>query len=298
MMEVPGSTPPAPDSGDSGDSAANPSGQPPADSAQAAHPAADQLASFAGDPNFMLSLARGLTVLEAFSERKRPLTISQVALRTRLSRASVRRCLYTLEQLGYVGQQGGQYTLRPRVLHLGHAYFSSASLVAVAEPELDRLSQRVGETCALAILEGTDILYLARAQVHRMLTVPLGMGSRLPAYCTSIGRLLLASQPQPAIEAYFANAELRPRTLQTKVSRAELEAAFARAREQDYVVVDEELEPGVRAIAVPVRAGDATPVAALSVSVRAEAMSEAELVRRMLQPMREAAASIGRQVLR
>ncbi len=100
-----------------------------ADSVRAARLPADILSSFAGDPNFMLSLARGLTVLEAFSERKRPLTISQVAQRTQLSRASVRRCLYTLEQLGYVSQQDGHFALRPRVLHLGHAYFSSTSLV-------------------------------------------------------------------------------------------------------------------------------------------------------------------------
>src|SRR5437868_3958025 len=152
----------------------------------ASQPRADHLGGFAGDPNFMLSLARGLTVLEAFSERKRPLTISQVAQRTGLSRASVRRCLYTLEQLGYVSQQGGQFALRPRVLHLGHAYFSSTSLVSLAQPILDTLSANLRETSALAILDDTDILYLVRSEVQRVLTHSLGMGSRLPAYCTSI----------------------------------------------------------------------------------------------------------------
>lgn len=293
-MEVSDSNSATPAQPDQPAPSAEPAG--PAEAARTAHPLTDHLAGFAGDPNFMLSLARGLAVLEAFAERKRPLTISQVALRTHLSRASVRRCLYTLEQLGYVSQQSGQYALRPRVLHLGHAYFSSAALVSIAEPELERLSRRLGETCALAILEGADILYLARAQVHRMLTVPLGMGSRLPAYCTSIGRLLLAWQPAAALEAYFATAELRPRTLQTKVSRPELEAAFAHARDVEYVVIDEELEPGVRAMAVPVRAGDGTPVAGISVSVRADSMSEAELVRRMLGPLREVAVAIGRQI--
>jgi len=267
-----------------------------ADSVRAARPPADILSSFAGDPNFMLSLARGLTVLEAFSERKRPLTISQVAQRTQLSRASVRRCLYTLEQLGYVSQQDGHFALRPRVLHLGHAYFSSTSLVSAAQPILDNLSTRIHETSALAILDGTDILYLVRSEVQRVLTHALGMGSRLPAYCTSTGRLLLAHQPEAVLEAFFEHAELRPRTLQTKISRTELEAAFRRARELEYVLIDEELEPGLRAIAVPVRSLSGTVVAAISVSVKATRVSEAEMVARLLTPMREAAVAIGKLI--
>ncbi len=271
-------------------------GQAQADTVRAARPQADLLNGFSGDPNFMLSLARGLTVLEAFSERKRPLTISQVAQRTQLSRASVRRCLYTLEQLGYVSQQDGHFALRPRVLHLGHAYFSSTSLVLLAQPVLDNLSASIRETCALAILDGTDILYLVRSEVQRVLTHSLGMGSRLPAYCTSTGRLLLAHQPEPVLEAFFEHAELRPRTLQTKVSRPELEESFARARAQDYIVIDEELEPGLRAIAVPVRAVTGAVVAGISVSVKADRVSETEMVARLLPPMREAAAAIGQMI--
>ncbi|TWG87215.1 IclR family transcriptional regulator [Cupriavidus gilardii J11] len=264
-----------------------------ADARRAAPPRPDQLDRFAGDPNFMLSLARGLYVLEAFSERKRPLTISQIAQRTTLSRASVRRCLYTLQQLGYVSQEDGRYALRPRVLHLGHAYFSSAALVAQAQPILDRLSQALGHTSALAILEDTDILYLARSEVQRMLPHALGMGSRLPAFCTSVGRLLLSQLDDDAREAYFARAELRPRTLQTKVSREELEESFARARELDYVVVDEELEPGLRAIAVPVRAPSGEAVAGISVSVRPGRVDQAEIATRLLPKMRQAADDIG-----
>jgi IclR family pca regulon transcriptional regulator len=265
-----------------------------AETVLSARPGQDQLDRFSGDPNFMLSLARGLVVLEAFSERKRPLTISQLAQRTQLSRASVRRCLYTLEQLGYVGQQAGQFALRPRVLHLGHAYFSSTSMVALAQPVLDSLSAAVGETSGLAILDDTDILYLARSEVHRLLAHSLGMGSRLPAYCTSIGRLLLAQLPAAALEDYFARAELRPRTMQTKFSRAELETTFAKARAADYVVVDEELAPGLRAIAVPVRASTGAVLAAINVSVRVGADNQHDLPGRLLPAMREAAAEIGR----
>lgn len=266
------------------------------DTLRTANPKLDQLDGFSGDPNFMLSLARGLTVLEAFSERKRPLTISQVAQRTRLSRASVRRCLYTLEQLGYVSQEGGQFALRPRVLHLGHAYFSSTSLVSLAQPVLDALSATIDATCALAILDDTDILYLVRSEVQRVLTHALGMGSRLPAYCTSSGRLLLAHLPPAALEQFFARAELRPRTTQTKISRAQLERAFASARELDYVLVDEELEPGLRAIAVPVRSLEGQVVAGISVSVRAADASEQEMVLRLLPAMRDAAADIGQMI--
>jgi len=219
-----------------------------------------------------------------------------VAQRTQLSRASVRRCLYTLEQLGYVSQQDGQFALRPRVLHLGHAYFSSTSLVSLAQPILDNLSARIHETSALAILDGTDILYLVRSEVQRVLTYSLGMGSRLPAYCTSNGRLLLAHQPASVLDGFFEHADLRPRTLQTKVSRQELETCFARARELDYVVVDEELEPGLRAIAVPVRSASGIVLAGISVSVRAAKVSEAEMISRLLPPMREAATAIGRLI--
>jgi len=271
-------------------------GQAQADSVRVARPQSDLLGSFSGDPNFMLSLARGLTVLEAFSERKRPLTISQVAQRTQLSRASVRRCLYTLEQLGYVSQQDGQFALRPRVLHLGHAYFSSTSLVSLSQPILDNLSARIHETCTLAILDGTDILYLVRSEVQRVVNYSLGMGSRLPAYCTSNGRLLLAHQPPSVLDGFFEHADLRPRTLQTKVSRQELESCFERARELDYVIVDEELEPGLRAIAVPVRSAAGIVLAGISVSVRAAKVTEAEMLTRLLPPMREAAAAIGRLI--
>ncbi|GAB7542202.1 IclR family transcriptional regulator domain-containing protein [Cupriavidus sp. CuC1] len=271
-------------------------GQATAATVRVARPQADLLNSFAGDPNFMLSLARGLSVLEAFSERKRPLTISQVAQRTQLSRASVRRCLYTLEQLGYVSQQGGQFALRPRVLHLGHAYFSSTSLVSLAQPILDALSTRIQQTSALAILDDTDILYLVRSEVQRVLTYSLGMGSRLPAYCTSIGRMLLAHLAEPALEDFFDHVDLRPRTLQTKISRPELEASFAHARELDYVLIDEELEPGLRAIAVPVRGISGSVMAGISVSVRAAQVSEAEMISRLLPPMREAAAAIGKLI--
>ncbi|MGY8526657.1 IclR family transcriptional regulator domain-containing protein [Paracidovorax citrulli] len=254
------------------------------------------LDGYAGDPNFMLSLARGLTVLEAFSERKRPLTIAQVAQRTGLSRASVRRCLYTLEQLGYVSQEEGRFALRPRVLHLGHAYFSSTALVAQAQPILDQLSRTLNETCALAILEDTDILYLARSEVRRVLTHALGMGSRLPAFCTSVGRVLLADLEPAARDAYFARADLHPRTVQTKVTRTELERCFAQARRDGYVIVDAELEPGLRAIAVPVPDERGRAVAGISVSVRPGDIDEAEMVRRLLPAMREASAAMGRLV--
>ncbi len=254
------------------------------------------LSGYAGDPDFMMSLARGLLVLEAFSERKRALSVSEIARRTQLSRAAARRCLYTLECLGFVGQQDGQYALRPRVLHLGHAYFSSTSLVTVAQPVMDALSMRIDETCALAIMDVTDILYLVRSEVQRVLTFSLGMGSRLPAYCTSIGRMLLAHLSPEALDEYFRHADIRPRTALTKVTRAELEVAFAAARTNGYVVIEEELEPGLRAIAVPVRSGSGQVRAGISVSVRSAQVSEDDMVRHFLPEMHEAAREIGKLI--
>ncbi|MFC2970976.1 helix-turn-helix domain-containing protein, partial [Azotobacter bryophylli] len=153
---------------------------------------ARRIEELSGDPNFMTSLARGLAVINAFQERKRHLTIAQISHRTEIPRAAVRRCLYTLMKLGYVTTDGRTYSLLPKVLTLGHAYLSSTPLAVSAQPHLDRLSEQLHEACNLATLEGEQILYIARSAVpQRLISVDLSVGSRLPAYCTSMGRVLL-----------------------------------------------------------------------------------------------------------
>src|SRR5919201_7127643 len=187
------------------------------------------------DPNYMASLARGLVVMRGFSPEKRHMSIAQLAQKTGIPRASVRRCLYTLAQLGYVGTDDGRnYSLRPKVLGLGHAYLSSTPLVVTAQPFLDRVSEAVNESCSLATLDGEDILYLARSVTSRIISVTLNVGSRLPAHCTSIGHVLLANLPPGELDAWLAKADLKPYTERTATSKEKLREEVARVREQDY----------------------------------------------------------------
>lgn len=175
---------------------------------------ADQ--ALTGDPDFMTSLARGLAVVQAFQERKRHLTIAQISHRTEIPRAAVRRCLHTLIKLGYATTDGRTYSLLPKVLTLGHAYLSSTPLAVSAQPYLDRMSEQLHEACNMATLEGDDILYIARsATTQRLISVDLSVGGRLPAYCTSMGRILLAALDDTSLGEYLDHAELVAKTSRT-----------------------------------------------------------------------------------
>jgi len=173
-----------------------------------AAPLAAMLDQFSGDPNFMTSLARGLLVIQGFSRQSLHLSISQLSKRTGLSRASVRRCLHTLSKLGFAGSDDRRkFYLLPRVLELGRSYLSSVPLATVAQPVLERLSQILHESCSIALLDGIDIIYVARANVTRIVAIDLGVGTRLPAFCTSIGRVLLANLPPEEMEALLSRIE-------------------------------------------------------------------------------------------
>ena len=160
---------------------------------------------YTGDPNFMTSLARGLIVIQAFTQQSPQMTISQLSIKTGLSRAAVRRCLYTLTKLGFAGaEDGSRYSLRPRMLTLSHTYTTSNTLATAAQPILERMSAALRESFSVATLDGEDIVYIARTQVNRVMAVDLHIGSRLPAYCTSMGRVLLAYLPTEQLEQYLA----------------------------------------------------------------------------------------------
>ncbi|WP_306392249.1 IclR family transcriptional regulator domain-containing protein [Telluria beijingensis] len=225
------------------------------------------------DPDFMTSLARGLAVLRAFSDAPGVQTIAQLSQRTGIPRAAVRRCLHTLRQLGYVDAELNNYSLRPKVLALGHAYLASTPLTTSAQPCLDELSARLGESSSLAVLEDDQVLYVARASASRVMSVSLGAGSRLPAYCTSLGRVLLAHLPPPELDAYLARTDLAPRTEYTVTDRDLLRAVLAQVREQGYALNNEELELGLRSIAVPVRGQSGRVLAALNVGAQATRVS-------------------------
>jgi IclR family pca regulon transcriptional regulator len=215
-----------------------------------------------------------------------------VARATGLTRASARRFLLTLETLGYVRQVDSRFSLTPQVLELGHAYLSSLTLPDIAGPHLSRLVELVHESSSVSILDGSDVVYVARVQARRIMSVTISVGTRFPAHQTSMGRVLLAGLPAPARRAVLASASFAPRTPRTLVTRAALEAELDRVAEQGYALVDQELELGLRSIAAPIRGPEAKVVAAINLSVPASTVTPAEMRKRLLGPLCDTAAAI------
>ncbi len=258
---------------------------------------ARRIQAFTGDPDFMTSLARGLAVVQAFQERKRHLTIAQISHRTEIPRAAVRRCLHTLIKLGYATTDGRTYSLLPKVLTLGHAYLSSTPLAVSAQPYLDRMSDQLHEACNMATLEGDDILYIARsATVQRLISVDLSVGGRLPAYCTSMGRILLAALDDASLHEYLERADLQPKTSRTIHDPHALLECLQVVRQQGWCIVDQELEQGLRSIAVPVYDASGQVLAALNVSTHAGRVSRSELEQRFLPIMIAASRDLSAQL--
>jgi IclR family pca regulon transcriptional regulator len=238
----------------------------------------------------MTSLARGLIVIQAFTQQSPQMTISQLSVKTGLSRAAVRRCLYTLTKLGFAGaEDGSRYSLRPRMLTLSHTYTTSNTLASAAQPILERMSASLHESFSVATLDGEDIVYIARTQVSRVMAVDLHIGSRLPAYCTSMGRVLLAYLPTEQLEQYLAKATLTPHTTRTVTTVEKLRLALRNVRRNGYALVDQEYEVGLRSLAVPVYAASGRVVATLNLSGNAPRLSVLEMQSRYLSHLRNAA---------
>jgi len=258
-----------------------------------APPLAAKLDQFIGDPNFMTSLARGLTVIQAFSPQSLHLSISQLSKRTGLPRASVRRCLHTLSKLGFAGSDDGRtFYLLSRVLPLGHSYLSSLPLSTVAQPVLERLSHILHESSSIAILDGIEIVYIARANVTRIVAIDLGVGTRLPAFCTSIGRVLLANLPAEEMEALLPRIEFSRYTDRTLTSVEQLRRALLSVRRDGYAIVDEELEVGLRSMAVPVQNRTGRVIAAINSGVNGQRVSVQDMQTRFLPYLRAAAQEL------
>ncbi|WP_236617752.1 IclR family transcriptional regulator domain-containing protein [Sphingobium ummariense] len=245
------------------------------------------------DPQFMQSLARGLAVLEAFSDHGSDQTISRLTEHTQLPRSVVVRCLHTLVQLGYLEQQEKSYRPRPRVLRLADAFLSDRSLPAIAQPILEELRDELSESCSLGVLEGDEIIYAARASQSRIMAVSLHVGSRLPAWCTSMGRVLLASLPVEQREALVPSC-LAALTPNTQTDRRELLKEITAVARQGYAVVDQELELGLRSIAVPVVDKLGVTVAALNAGTNAFDRSADELLDTFLPVLRAGAVKLSR----
>ncbi len=252
-----------------------------------------QMNSFSGDPNFMMSLARGLMVIQAFSQKKRQLTISQLSTKTGLSRAAVRRCLYTLAKLGFAGSDDGRhFYLGPRILALGYSYIASMPLATAAQPVLERVSHELHESCSISTLDRSDIIYVARANVTRIMSIDLGVCSRLPAFCTSMGRVLLASLPAESLENCLGQAELKRYTERTITSPEKLRQILRLVGRNGYSIVDQELELGLRSLAVPIQNPAGKVVAALNVGTHAQRVTIQELQARFLPRLRTAAQEL------
>ena len=242
----------------------------------------------------MTSLARGLIVIQAFTQQSSQMTISQLSVKTGLSRAAVRRCLYTLTKLGFAGaEDGSRYSLRPRMLTLSHTFTTSNTLSSAAQPILERMSAAHRESFSVATLDGDDIVYIARTSVTRVMAVDLHVGSRLPAYCTSMGRVLLAYLPPEQQEQYLARVVLTPHTTRTITSVEKLRLALRNVRRNGYALVDQELEVGLRSLAVPIYAPSGRVVATINLSGNAPRISVLDMQTRFLAPLRNAANELG-----
>ncbi|MEH6774828.1 MAG: IclR family transcriptional regulator C-terminal domain-containing protein [Cereibacter changlensis] len=219
--------------------------------------------------DIMGGLAKGLAVIESFDAERPRQSISQVAAASGLDRATTRRCLLTLAHLGYADYDGKFFTLTPRVLRLGAASLAAMPLPQLVQPSIDRLSDRIGESSSVSILDRGEIVYVARAAQKKVMSIALMPGSRLPAYCTSMGRVLLAALPEAEAAALLGPGPLPARTGRTLTDPALVLAELAKVRAQSYAVIDQEVELGLRSIAVPLHDIHGRTVAALNIGLSA-----------------------------
>ncbi len=245
-------------------------------------------------PDFVQSLARGLQVIRAFDADHPELSQAQIADRTALARAVVRRSLITLQHLGYVGLRGRLFHLTPRVLELGFGYLAASRLPELALPTMEQLVRNVKESCSLSVLDGGQIVYVARVPVSRIMTVALGVGARLPAHAASMGRVLLAGMSDAELDAWLARATLTPITPHTLCTAKALKAEIQKVRRQGYALVSRELELGLFSVAVPIRARSGEVLAGLNVSTQYHADSRTLALHTLLPALRQAQGEIER----
>jgi IclR family pca regulon transcriptional regulator len=248
--------------------------------------------------DFVQSLERGLAVIRAFDGTRPELTLSDVARVAGLTRAAARRFLLTLVDLGYVRTDGRLFALRPRILELGYAYLSSLSLPEVAQPHMEALVARVHESCSVSVLDETDVVYVARVPTRRIMTVAISVGTRFPAFATSMGRVLLAAQPIELLDTYLASSGLQQLTSHTVTDVGKLRAELTRVRAQGYCLVDQELEKGLRSIAAPIRNGDGTVIAAINISLHVSRGTTEAIKRELLPALLETATDIDHDLRR
>jgi IclR family pca regulon transcriptional regulator len=241
---------------------------------------------------YVQSFARGLAVIRAFGPGAKTMTLTEVAQKTGLTRAGARRILLTLQTLGYVALDGRNFSLTPRVLDLGYSYLSSMPLWDVAQPIMEDLVDRVHESVSASVLDGAEIVYVLRVPTHRIMTIGLSIGSRLPAYCTSMGRVLLGALSDDALDRALAGTKLVALTRHTVTDEKQLRKAIQADAKRGWSLVDQELEEGLRSISVPLRDSAGHVIAAMNISGQAARCTVADMQKNFLPALLEAAARI------
>jgi IclR family pca regulon transcriptional regulator len=250
------------------------------------------------DPSFVGALARGLSVIRAFGPDRSQMTLSEVAAVTGLTRAGARRILLTLEHLGYVTVEDRKFSLTPRILELGYAYLSGTPLWNLALPYMEEVAELTRESCSVSVLEGADIVYILRLSTHKVMTINLAVGSRLPAWVTSMGRVLLAGLPPAELDRVLAMSQIQRYTADTVTDIDEIKRVLAGVRADGYACVAQELEPGLQSVAVPIIDRSGRVIAAMNVSGHANRFSREAMLEAFLPPLRRAADQINHALLR
>jgi IclR family transcriptional regulator, pca regulon regulatory protein len=254
------------------------------------------MAKAEGDGEFVQSLARGLRVLQSFDAEKPSMTLTEVAERTDLSRGTARRLLLTLDRLGFVGSDGKRFWLKPQVMDLGYRYLSSLPWWQIAQPIIEEAAAAVNESCTVGILDGVDIIYTAGVDANRILSTNVRIGSRLPAHATSTGRILLSLLTEEQLDRFFSATKLTPLTPKTVVDERALRAILQQAREDRYCLVDEELELGLRSVAMAVTDRAGRTRGAVTISSNAYRLAIPEIISRHVPVLRDACERIARSL--
>ncbi|SAL69040.1 IclR family transcriptional regulator [Caballeronia udeis] len=247
---------------------------------------------------YVQSFARGLSVIRSFDATRPAQTLSEVAAASGLTRAGARRILLTLQALGYVEADGRHFTLTAKILDLGFAYLTSMPFWNLAEPVMEELVGQVHESCSAAVLNGTEIVYVLRVPTHKIITINLSIGSRLPAFCTSLGRVLLAALDEDKLDAVLDASSLEARTPRTITDKTALKASLAVVRKQGWAIVDQELEEGLISMSAPIRDRQGRVIAALNISGNAQRKNAKQMVKAFLEPLLDAAQRVSDMVAR
>jgi IclR family pca regulon transcriptional regulator len=242
------------------------------------------------------SLERGLKILGIFNAEDPQMTLSEIATKTGLSRAATRRFLLTFEQLGYIEMDGREFRLTIKVLDFGYSYLSSLSLPEIAQPHLERLTKILHESASASVLDGHDIVYIARVPIRKIMSIRIGIGTRIPAHFTSMGRVILADKSASELKAYFSTLELEKFTDFTIGSKAQLLEEITKVRKQGWSIVDQELEIGLRSIAVPITSQAGRVVAAINVSTTTQSQTIDSMKKKMLPIVQGIAREISRDL--